>query len=548
MKTKISTLVASLSLGLLFVPLHAQPWESVRLTKGGNWEDVTLWNPETVPAQANQPEATHSVEISGIGGVSTHTVLFEGYEEEGVYSTARYRIGNLTFNDSPTVRFRNAIPPVGSSNPVILDVAGNLTKQGSGTLTFTNNTRGSIRLVVRGDLIVSEGQLHVGTVNAGAGGVGLSVEGNTQVSGTGRLSMRMGSRALISNPIQMGGVTVSDEGLLQLYAGGNAAAAAQNYGFNSLNGDGTIQVANSSSTLFAGNIWLTTSGEDHFSGVIREVAQSGQTDVNATLALRMTGTGSIRLSGANTYGGGTEVRSGTVIADHDSALGTGAVEVSDSGTLIVNADRTLNHAFTVSNGGSLIVNGALEGAQTSVTLSGAARLGGSGSIGASVALTSTSQILAPGNSPGTLTFTESQQWDGFTYEWQINDWTDQSGDAGIHYDQILIEGQLDLAGATEIQLLLESLQLDDLPGSLYNFTESSRSWVILSATGGVIGFDESAWDVLTGSFQNSFQGEWSIELAGSDILLNYTAIPEPKTAVVVLLAVCGVVMIYRRKN
>lgn len=552
MKTKIATVIVSLSLGLLFAPLDGQPWESATLTKGGNWEDPTLWSPQGVPAQAtptseNPPEATHSVNISGLEAAAT--VLLEGYQEEGVYRTSRYRIGEFTYNDTYTVVFRNAVPPVGSNNNnVVLDVVGDFTKQGTGTLSFTNNTRGQITLVVGGDLIVSEGRLDLGTPNAGAGGIALAVAGNTVVSGTGVFSMRTGSRRPISDPYAMGGVSVSDEGILRLYAGGNASAVSQHYRFDSLNGDGTIQVANSTGTLFTGNIWLTTSGENHFSGVIREVAQSGQTDVNATLALHMTGTGSIRLSGANTYKGGTEVRSGTIIADHDSALGEGAVEVNDSGTLVVNAGRTLNNAFTVSNGGSLIVDGALQGADTSVTLDGAVRIGGSGSIGTLVAFISTDQVLAPGNSPGTLTFTESQQWNGFTYEWQINDWTDQSADAGIHYDQILIEGQLDLAGATEIQLLLESLEVDDLPGLVYNFAESSRSWIILSATDGVTGFDESAWEVLTDSFQNVYQGEWSVELAGSDILLNYTAIPEPETAMLVLLVVCGAGVMIRKKR
>lgn len=554
MKTKISAVVVSLSLGFLAVKLDADPLPVVHLNSSGNWENSAIWTPATVPGLADQIEATHSVEISGIGGTGTTTVLLEGvYEGAGAdreYTNSTYRIGNLHFDDTLITVFRNT-PGVGAgagkSNNVTMEVTGNLTKQGTGTLRFLNNTSGSIVLVVNGDLEVSGGRMDVGATNAGAGGIGLSVGGSTRVTDSGILSLRMGRRLPVSDPLQLGGVEVSDGGILQLYAGSNGAAAAQNYGFNSLNGDGVIQLANSTGTLFTGNIWLTTSGNDHFSGVLREVAQDGQTTVNASLSLHMTGTGSVTLSGANTYQGGTEIQNGTVIADHDSALGTGAVAIKQQGTLVVNTGRTVNQEVTV-NEGSLIVHGTLAGNQTSVTLSGSARVGGSGNIGTAIALNSTSHILSPGSSTGILTFTESQQWTALSYEWQVDEWTDQSADAGNHYDQILIEGQLNLTGATDIDLMIQSLQLDGGSGQLSGFSETSRSWVILSATGGVVGFDESVWSIHTTDFQNAYQGQWSVDLSGSDIVLNYTAIPEPGTAVLLLLSTFGLGAILRKRR
>ncbi len=82
------------------------------------------------------------------------------------------------------------------------------------------------------------------------------------------------------------------------------------------------------------------------------------------------GSGTLTLSGANTYTGGTALNEGTLIAARSGALGTGAVTVDNSAgraaTLQVDAGvamgnaLTLDHGATLRNAGSITRNGASE--------------------------------------------------------------------------------------------------------------------------------------------------------------------------------------------
>ncbi|MDP9920741.1 outer membrane autotransporter protein [Variovorax boronicumulans] len=80
------------------------------------------------------------------------------------------------------------------------------------------------------------------------------------------------------------------------------------------------------------------------------------------------GSGTLTLSGANTYTGGTAINEGTLIAASNGALGTGAVTVDNSAnraaTLRVDAGVSpantivLNNGATLDNAGSIVRNGA----------------------------------------------------------------------------------------------------------------------------------------------------------------------------------------------
>jgi autotransporter-associated beta strand protein len=88
-----------------------------------------------------------------------------------------------------------------------------------------------------------------------------------------------------------------------------------------------IVSAGGTSTLTVGatNINSTFSGVSTFGGVIR--------NTTGTVALNKIGSGTNTLSGANTYGGGTIVTTGTLVAQGDGALGSGNVTVSAGSTL-----------------------------------------------------------------------------------------------------------------------------------------------------------------------------------------------------------------------
>jgi hypothetical protein len=75
-----------------------------------------------------------------------------------------------------------------------------------------------------------------------------------------------------------------------------------------------------------------------------------------------------------------------------------------------------------------------------------------------------------------------------------------------------------------------------------NFTETNRTWTILTTTGGISNFDASEWAINTGGFTSSpsWTGTWSLTQSGSNLVLNYNVVPEPGSA---LLGCSGVLML-----
>ncbi|SFM03675.1 autotransporter-associated beta strand repeat-containing protein [Bradyrhizobium sp. NFR13] len=258
-------------------------------------------------------------------------------------------------------------------------------------------------------------------------------------------------------------------------------------------GGGTIDVADSTHTLLQ-------------SGVI-----------SGTGALTKAGPGSLLLSAANSYSGGTTIADGSVTLAAADALGTGGLtmaggtlnvggfdlrlpylqgsagrisnNVASSATLGVGAGsfkgyledgvgrlslvkETLgtltlegNSAYTGStlvNEGKLVVNGSIA-SSSGVTVAAGARLGGSGALPTTVV---NGGILAPGNSPGTLTVNGNLTLGaGSVYEAEIQ---------GAVSDRINVTGTAALAGTLKIIPL----------GGTYVF---NMPYTLLSAAGGRTG-------------------------------------------------------------
>jgi hypothetical protein len=160
--------------------------------------------------------------------------------------------------------------------------------------------------------------------------------------------------------------------------------------------------------------------------------------------------------------------------------------------------------------------------------SGRAVLGGTGTINSAVALNSLNDVLSPGNSPGIQSFTPNQTWSSFTYDWELNNFTGTT--AGTAFDQISIAGSLDLLPTSSYTLNVISLTAGNVAGDVPNFTEVDTSWIILTASGGISGFDSGDWLVDTNSFSalGSIAGRFTISQSGNNLNLNYV-VPEPST-------------------
>jgi hypothetical protein len=169
----------------------------------------------------------------------------------------------------------------------------------------------------------------------------------------------------------------------------------------------------------------------------------------------------------------------------------------------------------------------------------------------------TGQIISPGNSPGTATL-GAQTWAaGGSYEWEINN---VSGTAGLDPGWDLINGSAALtitaaSGGSEFTIDVMSLTLANAAGVLTGFSDASNyNWMIADFLS-ISGFDTSDFIIDTTQFAlyNTFTGSFGVALGdspgiggdNSQIWLTYTAIPEPKTA---LLGVLGVLLLLRRRR
>ncbi len=209
-----------------------------------------------------------------------------------------------------------------------------------------NNLQGSGTLASQGAVTLNGGDFSGKLQGAGA----LTANGTTVLSGT--LS---GFKQLAVGPEASTILTQGNKGLTQatvkaggsLVLGGDYSALAK----VSIGQAATLQLGNSgesgslatkSSVNNQGIMLFNRADDASFSGVIQ-----GQGRVEQS------GSGTLTLSGSNSYAGGTLVNSGTLIAQGKQALGSGAVTVNE-GTLIAQGSQAVNSgAVTVNSGGVL---------------------------------------------------------------------------------------------------------------------------------------------------------------------------------------------------
>lgn len=368
--------------------------------------------------------------------------------------------GTLTLNggtlslDGPIV-FDNNIDLAASStinsggNTIasgVISGAGNLTKTGSLSLQLTgSNTYTGITTVSAGYLLANN-----------ANSLGTTAGGTTVVSGA------------------------------TLYLSGSFTLAEDlNLAGTGMLGNGAIYSPSGSSTVsglvtLTGNTTLNHDGDLTFSGGIIDGAGS--------YSLTKQGTGTLTLSGTASYNGTTTISSGGLSIGSDSHIGNGALTLATGTTLAVTGATTIDNGIVLSGGtatvnntadvtlsgnitgaggltktgasiltlggtdgftgstnvnaGNLLVNGVLS-ATSNTTVASGATLGGSGSISSNVTVNS-GGTLSPGSSPGTLTINgDLTMASGSTLAVEINGAT-----AGTGYDQVIVNGTVDVSGAS----------------------------------------------------------------------------------------------------
>lgn len=281
-----------------------------------------------------------------------------------------------------------------------------------------------------------------------------------------------------------------------------------------------------SATIGLGANTLTLDGDGNFN--FGAATTTNAVITGSTGSLIKNGAGTVTIGGVNTYGGSTTISGGKL-----ALVGTGSV--ASSSRIIVGASTTFD------------VSGVTGG----YTLGASQTLSGSGTVTGAMTVSGT---LSPGNSPGILT-TGSQTWaNGADYNFQM---LDATGTAGTGYDQIAITGTLNLsdptAGGFGINIWSLSSTGPDVSGNALNFDNSiDQSWTILTTTEGITGFD--AGDFLinlnarngTNGFSNALEGGvFSLSATPNNLILNYTAVPEPNAA---LLGSLSILALLRRRR
>ena len=352
--------------------------------------------------------------------------------------------GNLTFELSTATICAAAITGSGS-----------VTENGSGTLTlanaannYTNGTTvsaGMLAVSCDGDLGSDSGALSLagGALETTATGVtyqreiilnqGLDTvnnDGNSVtlagvISGTGTLVESGGGTLALTGSNTYSDGTIINQGTLQAcnasalgattgsltVSAGAALDLDASIGVGDLLGSGVIDNLSGSSTLTVGNNNYSST----FSGVIQNTC--------GTIALTKVGSGTLALSGPNTYSGGTDLQGG-VLNFAQGALGSGTTDsiAFDGGTLYWASGNSQDisgqiapiasgeSAIVYTNGNNVTFAGSLSGAggltklgdgRLTLTSTGNCYTGGTNVVAGTLEAASTAAL--PGySSPGTV--------------------------------------------------------------------------------------------------------------------------------------------------
>ena len=569
----------------------------------GDWNLNTNWSPATVPVAADL------VRIDNGGLVNVTDSQVATTVESGVFAGVNNRLviastGTLTTTGESSIGYSGG----GFSGSVTVD--GKWARGAGITYVGRGNGANGTILVQNGGVVTSTGGARVGefgaaslTINSGGswsdsylalGNNGANSNGSATVSGAGS-TMTLSSFLTVGNTgtgsFTVGtGVVVSSVGLTGVGSNGGTGTVLVR-GTMSNTGNWTFGLAGGSTgmlTIGAGGVvnansgagtinlgWVSsgaqvlniggvvngvTPGTAEAAGVLNAVSVDGysvnsvvnfnHTDANyyftktglaggTAIQLKFSAdvgvySGTTSLTAANTNNGATTVTGGTLILAGAGHLNSSAVTVGAGGGFVQNS--------SVARTGAITLNG--------VDASNRAILGGTGQINVTggITLDNIGDTLSPGNSPGIQNFATAQTWNSFTYLWETNNWTGTT--AGTDFDRITITGGLTLTGGNGAYGLdLHSLTALNAAGNVPNFSEVDTSWTILTATGGITGFNAANWTITESSFTTSPTrlGAFSLSQSGNNLVLDYV-VPEPGTAALLVFSLTTLMVMRRRRQ
>jgi fibronectin-binding autotransporter adhesin len=374
--------------------------------------------------------STGTVNIQSGSGTNTLTIGTSGITVNAgagadTISAAVSLSGQQTWANSPSNTFTvsgnianggNLLIATGTGNTTLngaISGSGGLTWNGAGTLTLSGSSANAYsgattvnsglvilnKPVTNGTIVGSTLQINGGTVREDANhqiGDGTPVD----IKASGLLQLASG---------------VTDYWPATTFTGGSILTAGAGYFIS----DGITTNASSTTATITGqmginnvlNSWNVTAGT---------TASGIDLDVPATILFGSAGTivksgsGTVRLSGANTYSGAWTLNAGTLLIGNNAALGTGALTVnggtmqSDGAAHSVSNAVSLAGGLTVSGTQDLIISGVVSGpAGLTKNGAGALWLSGANTFSAGTIFNSGSLLIADNSALGSGTLAMS---------------------------------------------------------------------------------------------------------------------------------------------
>ncbi|WP_156994497.1 autotransporter outer membrane beta-barrel domain-containing protein, partial [Tatumella morbirosei] len=259
----------------------------------------------------------------------------------------------LTLANNVLLSGGSATVNTGSNSETLSGVVsggGTLAKAGSGTLTLSSDNR------YTGGTSLSGGEIDVGNSNAlGSGSLAmadgttlgftatdLNLANTVALNGTGTIATGSHSETLSGVISGKGVLAKTGSGTLVLsgdntYSGGTTLSAGEiDVSNNSGLGTGNLAMADGT-TLGFGASDLSLENTVSLSGTGTIATGSHSETLSGVISgkgvLAKTGSGTLTLSGENTYSGGTTLSTGEINVSNNSALGTGNLAMADGTTL-----------------------------------------------------------------------------------------------------------------------------------------------------------------------------------------------------------------------
>lgn len=506
--------------------------------------------------------------LSGQGAVTLRTVLTVGASNSefagrisGVGGITKAGGGTFTLSGSNSYKGNTVVnggtlvlgssSALGSASVVKVNTGGTLEASqrvvvgfvdlNGGSIVGNTNLVSALTLVNSGSVSgLADGPDYAAGILKRTGGLA-TVDGANTFTGTVNIE---------AGTVQLNGGSFDSASSLLLAGGATMDLNNASQTFSAVDGEGGTV------TLGSGNLTVDGSDNSDFGGLI---SGSGK--------LIKAGLGTMTLTAAQSYSGGTEVTGGRLVGNttsltgaisnsatvefnqgSDGAMGasltgSGAFIKSGAGVVTVTNTQTYSGGTSV-NGGKLVVNGSVN--NSTVTVNNGATLGGSGSIGGLVI--NLGGTVNPGNSPGTQSVAGNVVWNaGGNYNWQIHDAAPGGAGTATGWDLISATGTLDLSALTvgsEFNINLWSLSgvSPDASGDAVNFDPNQNyTWTILSAAGGITGYTGTGQFVINTASANGADGfsnllgggSFSIAQSGNNLNLVFTSaavgVPEPGT-------------------